>query len=293
MKPAAFEYLAPSSLEEVLALLEQYGDEAKILAGGQSLVATMNFRLAQPAVLIDINGVIELDSIREEEQGLLIGALTRQRAVERSEAVARRCPLLFETMPFIAHPQIRNRGTFGGSLAHADPASELPAVALVLEAEMVARSTNVTREIAAEDFFVGLFETALGDGELLTEVRIPDQAPGTGTAFLEMSRRKGDFALVGVAALVGLSADGRVDRCRIALHSVADRAILAQSAMNALVGTAGDQDALARAAKAAREDITPEGDLHASAAFRSHLTEVLVGRALNQALRRAQEQEVT
>lgn len=291
MKPASFEYLAPTSLDEVLELLEKHGDEAKILAGGQSLVATMNFRLAQPALLVDINNVPALSYIRESDERVEIGALTRQREVERSEIVARRCPLLHQTMPFIAHPQIRNRGTFGGSLAHADPASELPAVALVLETQMVISRQGSERTVAAEDFFTGLFETVLEPHEMLTEVRIPDQPERTGTAFVEMSRRSGDFALVGVAVLVRLDASGTIERCRIGLHSVADRAILARKAMSSLIGEKPDRVTIERAAEvAAREDIDPTGDLHASADYRRHLTRVLVRRALEQASRPGSEE---
>ena len=285
MKPASFEYLAPSSVKEAVSLLSEYGDDAKILAGGQSLVPTMNFRMAQPAVLIDINGIEELSYIRESESGISIGALTRQRDVERSEIVAQRCPLLHQAMPWIAHAAIRNRGTFGGSLAHSDPASELPAVALALEARMVLRGQEGLRVVASEDFFLGLFETAMQPNEMLVETQIPDQPDGTGSAILEMSRRSGDFALVGVAALVQLRPDRSIERCRISLFSVADHAVLASHAMASLVGKVADDNAIRAAAKtAACDDIDPGGDIHASAKYRRHLTEVLVRRALEQAL---------
>ena len=186
MKPAPFEYHAPGSVDEVLALLAEHGDEAKVLAGGQSLVPTMNFRLAQPEVLIDLNRVAELDHLRVEGSELRIGAMTRQRTVERSALVAERAPLLTETLPWIAHPQIRNRGTFGGALAHADPAAELPAVTLALGARFRARRRGAERWIAAGGFFTGLFETALGPDELLVEVALPELGPRTGWAFREV-----------------------------------------------------------------------------------------------------------
>ncbi len=289
MKPAAFEYEAPRSLDEALALLARHGDEAKVLAGGQSLIATMNFRLAQPAMLVDINGITELSYIREASGGLEIGALTRQATVEKSELVASRCALLAEAMPHVAHSQIRNRGTFGGSLAHADSASELPAVALALEAEMVICSESGERTVPAEEFFVGLFETALEPEELLVEVRLPDLPQHTGTAFLELSRRRGDFALVGVAVVLEATPDGTVARSRIVLHSVGETPVLAQAAMTALRGKVPDETNCRNAAEAAADnDIDPLGDLHASAEYRRHLTSVLTRRALLAAASRIQ-----
>src|SRR2546428_2597983 len=210
MKPAPFAYHAPTGLDQALALLAEHGPEAKPLAGGQSLVAAMNFRLAQPAVLVDLNRVAGLDGIAvAPEGGLSLGAMTRQRALERDPLVARQAPLLAEAMPHVAHPQIRNRGTLGGSLAHADPAAELPAVMVALEARIRLRSRKAERWLSAEDFFVGLFATALQPGELLVEVALPPPGPRTGWAFEEVSRRHGDFALVGVAAVVQLNSDGR------------------------------------------------------------------------------------
>ncbi len=286
MKPAPFDYEAPETLEETLELLRQHGDDAKILAGGQSLVPAMNFRLAQPAVLVDVNGVEGLDFIRESDEGLELGALVRQRAAERSPLVSKRCPLLREALPWVAHPQIRNRGTVGGSLAHADPAAELPAVMLALGAKVEVRSSSGARTVAAEDFSQGLFETALEPEEMLTSVRVPSAPPGTGSAFVETSRRSGDFALVGVAVLLRRS-EGVVDHCRIALLSVADQAVLAGGAMARLMGTAATPDDIREAAAiAAADDIDPLGDLHASPAFRRHLAGVLVRRALELALDR-------
>ena len=202
MKPAAFDYHAPESLEEALALLNEYGYEAKLLAGGQSLIPTMNFRLARPAVLIDLNRIKELSYIEKNGSGLRLGAMTRQRALERSELVANHAPLLHETMPFIAHPQIRNRGTIGGNIAHADPASELPAVMWALDGYLKLQSAAGERRVAVQDFFVGMFTTDLEPEEMLTEIEIPAMFPRSGWAFREIARRHGDYALVGVAATV-------------------------------------------------------------------------------------------
>ncbi|HLL82487.1 MAG TPA: FAD binding domain-containing protein, partial [Longimicrobium sp.] len=202
MKPAPFAYHRPDSVEGALALLAEHGYDAKLLAGGQSLVPAMNFRLAAPAVLIDLNRIARLDAIGEAEGGVRIGAMVRQRAAERSALLAERAPLIAETLPYVAHAQIRNRGTMGGSIAHADPAAELPAVMLALGARLLLRGPGGMRTVAADDFFTGLFATALEPEEMLVEIEIPTVAPGTGWAFDEISRRHGDFALAGVGASV-------------------------------------------------------------------------------------------
>jgi carbon-monoxide dehydrogenase medium subunit len=289
MKPAAFDYHRPTSLDEALALFAELGPDAKALAGGQSLVPAMNFRLARPGVLVDLNALGALASIEETaDGGLRIGAMTRQRAVERSPAVARRAPLLAEAMPWIAHPQIRNRGTVGGSLAHADPSAELPAVMLALDARFVARSRGGARTIPASEFFTGILSTALEPTELLAAVEIPARARHSGAAFVEVARRHGDYALVGVAAEVVLDGQGTCSAARIALLSVGDTPVLAGNAMSALVGRKPDATAIDQAARAAAErDIEPPSDIHASAAYRRHLAAVLVGRALRAALLRA------
>lgn len=288
MKPAAFEYAAPADLGEVLDLLAEHGDEAKLLAGGQSLVPAMNFRLARPAVLIDLNGVADLAYLHEEDGELRIGAMTRQRQVERSPLVARRLPLVHETMPWIAHPQIRNRGTFGGSLAHADPAAELPAVALALGARFHLANRGGERWVAADDFFQGLFETARQPDEILLEVGIPAQREGDGWAFEEMARRVGDFAMVGVGVVLQLGHGGKIAAARIALVSVADKPILAPRAAAMLLGEKpSDELFRAAAATCAQEEIDPTDDLHATIAYRRHLTAVLVRRALERAAARA------
>ena len=288
MKPAPFEYFTPATLDEGLALLSEHGGDAKPLAGGQSLIPAMNFRLARPAVLVDLNRIAELAYVRAESGGLAVGAMTRQRAVERSDAVARAAPLLAETMPSIAHPQIRNRGTMGGSIAHADPSAELPAVMLALEARFRAKSPTDERSIAACEFFRGMLETALAPGELLVEITVPPLPASSGTAFLEMARRHGDYALVGVAVVVTLDPRGRCQEAKLSLLSVGAGPVLATEAANLLAGQAPSDD-LVRAAgvAAATRDVDPPSDIHASAAYRRLLTRVLTRRALARAFERA------
>ncbi len=289
MKPAPFKYYAPNTVEAALTHLTQHGYDAKVLAGGQSLIPTMNFRLAQPAVLVDLNPIESLNYIQPgSDGGLRIGAMTRQAQLERSPLVAERAPLLAEAMPHIAHPQIRSRGTIGGSLVHADPAAELPAVSLVLNGRFTLQGPKGQRQLAAEDFFLGLFTTALELDELLVEVALPPMPPRSGWAFVETARRHGDFALAGVAALVTLDNAGQCADARLAFLSVGDGAALAQNAASALRGQTPNADAIAAAAEiAAAKDIDPTGDIHASADFRRHLTKVLTRRALEQAFGRA------
>ncbi len=289
MKPAPFIYHAPTSLDEVLAHLATYGYEASVLAGGQSLVPTMNFRLAQPSVLIDINRIPDLAYLRPaDDGGLRLGAMTRQRAVERSALVAERAPLLHETMPHIAHPPIRNRGTIGGSIAHADPAAELPAVMLALDARFRLRSQKAERWVSARDFFVGMFFTAREPEELLVEIALPPMPPRSGWAFREVARRHGDYALVGVAALVTLDERGQCRQARITLLSVGEGPVEAHEAARLLLGQEPTPEAVRAAAEAAAtRDIDPSGDIHASAAYRRHLARVLVTRVLSQAFERA------
>src|SRR6266702_7076747 len=287
MKPAPFDYFAPATLDEALALLAEHGGDAKPLAGGQSLIPAMNFRLARPAILVDLNRISELAYVRAES-GVAIGAMTRQRVVERSEVVARAAPLLAEALPSIAHPQIRNRGTVGGSLAHADPAAELPAVMLALEARFRARGPRGERWIPAGEFFTGILETALGPDELLLEVAVPKSPARTGYAFAELARRRGDYALVGVAARVTLDRRGRCQAARITLFSVGDGPVLAAAAAAMLDGQETSPEAMRAAADAAAQrDIDPPSDIHASAAYRRRLAAVLTRRALQRAVERA------
>ncbi len=289
MKPAPFTYHAPASLEEALALLSNYGYDAKILAGGQSLIPAMNFRVAQPSVLIDLNRIHALSFIKADDtKHLCLGAMTRQRQIE-GHALIRDCsPLLGETMPHIAHVQIRNRGTIGGSLAHADPAAELPAVMLALEATFCLQSQSGRRWVSAKDFFVGMFATALTAEELLVEINIPPMPPRSGWAFEEVARRHGDYALVGVAASVVLDQNGICQEARIALLSVGDAPVRAEQAARFLLDRKPTKQALAEAASiTAHQDIDPGNDIHASAEFRRHLAGVLTERALMRAVVRA------
>lgn len=289
MKPAPFAYHRPASLEEALAVLAEHGGDAKALAGGQSLIPAMNFRLARPKVLVDLNRIPELAYVKGGEE-LHLGALTRQSVAERDPAVARDAPLLKEAFPHIAHPQIRNRGTIGGSLAHADPAAELPAVMLALEATFQLKSPRATRSISAGEFYTGLFATALAPDELLVDIAIARRPRRTGWAFLEIARRHGDYALAGVAAVVTLDDRGRCHEARIALLSVGDGPVLARKAARALAGENPTPEAIRAAAEAAGgKDIEPPGDIHASPAYRRQLTTVLTRRALERAFQRAVE----
>jgi carbon-monoxide dehydrogenase medium subunit len=289
VKPASFEYHCPGSLDEALALLGEYGSDAKPLAGGQSLIPAMNFRLATPAVLVDLNAIATLAFVTrgEHDETLHIGAMTRQHVLERDPTIALHAPLLAQTLPFVAHPAIRTRGTIGGSLAHADPAAELPAVMLALNARFTLAARDHTRLVPADEFFVGLFSTALAPGELLTEVSVPSLPPRTGSAFQEVSRRHGDFALAGVAAVVSLDDAGRCATARVALLSVGDRPLLAASAASTLIGHPPSADVIGAAAHAvARHDIDPPSDIHASSRYRRHLIEVLTRRTLTEAFSR-------
>jgi len=289
MKPAPFDYYAPTDVAEALALLEQYGDEAKILAGGQSLMPLMNFRLARPRVLIDINRLADLAYISPGANGgLAIGALTRQRAVERSSLVHDRHPLLAAAMPLLGHFQIRNRGTIGGSLVHADPAAELPALSIALEGEFVLHSAQRQRVIPAEAFFLSYLTTAIEPTELLTEIRIPAWKAGTGWAVEEICRREGDFALVGVAVLLHLGAPEVCRDGRLVLFGVGGTPVRMQNAEGMLRGNRLDGRTLTQVARAVSEGLEPDSDLHASAEYRKEVGGVLTRRALEIALGRAQ-----
>lgn len=290
MKPAPFRYFAPKTIDEALALLAEHGWDAKPLAGGQSLVPTMNFRLAQPAVLIDLNGVDELFFLRPQGSGLSIGAMTRQRTLERSPLTAERAPLIAEAMPHIAHPQIRNRGTVGGSLAHADPAAELPALCVTLNARFRLRSRGGERWVDARDFYVGLFATDLQPDELLVEIEIPAMPARTGWAFDEIARQHGNYALAGAAATVTVDEAGRCGQVRLVYLSVGEGPTEAHGAQATLIGEIPSAEAIrAAAAIAAAEDIDPVGDIHASAAYRRHLARVLAERVLRKATERTNE----
>lgn len=287
MKPPRFEYFAPRALDEALALLASRGDGAKILAGGQSLIPLLNFRLAHPEALIDINRLADLAYVRAHDGGVAIGALTRQHAVERSEMVRARAPVVAEACRFIGHLPIRHRGTIGGNLAHADPASELPAVMVALEAELTLARDTGKRTVSADRFFVGPLSTALQSSEMLTEVRVPGLPARTGGAFVEMARRAGDYALVGVAALITLDAAGRCQRARVALCGVGPTPIRARAAEEALAGQAPAGAALDEAASRAATATSPPSDLHGSAEFRRKLARHFTRQAIQTAAERA------
>ncbi len=287
MKPPRFEYFAPRALDEALTLLAGHGDRAKVLAGGQSLIPLLNFRLANPEALVDINRLGDLAYIRANGDGLAIGALTRQHAVERSETVRARAPILAEACRFIGHLPIRHRGTIGGSLAHADPASELPAVMVALEAQLTLAREQARRTVAADQFFVGPLSTAIAPGELLVEVRVPSLPRRTGGAFVEMARRAGDFALVGVAALITLDGSGRCERARIALCGVGPTPVRARAAEDALVGGVPSGAALDEAAGRAAAATSPPSDVHGSADFRRKLARHFTREAIRMAAERA------
>ena len=288
MKPAPFEWYRASSTEEALGLLAEHGQDAKPLAGGQSLIPAMNFRLARPSVLVDLNGVAELSGIAEQPDGVLrFGAMTRQRALERSSAVATRGPLIAEALPWVAHAAIRTRGTVGGSIAHGDPAAELPAVFAALDARYLVQSSGRQRWLSAGAFMTGLFVTALEPGELLVAIEIPPMAPRTGWAFLEMARRHGDFALAGVACTLTLDSAGICEGARIAAFGVGDGPVLSTKAAAVLAGAAPGPKVIGEAAAAVAADVDPSSDIHASAAYRRSLVEVLTNRALTRATERA------
>jgi carbon-monoxide dehydrogenase medium subunit len=284
MKPAPFEWHAPDTVEAALALKSTHGDAARFLAGGQSLVPAMNFRVAQPAILVDLNRIPALDELRFEPDGtLVIGAMCRYRRIERDAEVARRLPLLVEALAEVAHPQIRSRGTLGGNLSHADPASEMPAVMLALDARLVLRRAGGERVLAARDFFLAPLTTALEPDEMLAEIRIPPLPARTGTAFLEVARRRGDYAMMGVAALVSADAEGRCTAARLAFLSAGPTAMAAPRAAATLAGTALEDRALDEAARLAATELDPLGSVQASPAYQRHLAGVLAARALRTA----------
>jgi CO/xanthine dehydrogenase FAD-binding subunit len=287
MKPAPFRYVAARSLEQALALKAELGDEARFLAGGQSLVPTMNFRLTQPAMLIDINPLDELAGVRNGGDRLRIGALTRYRSLERDPMMAVKLPLIAEALPVIAHPQVRNRGTIGGNLAHADPASEMPAIVLTLGGRLHAQSVRGERWIEARDFFVGALTTALESDEMLTEVELPAAAADSGACFLEMSRRRGDFAIIGVACMVRLDAQGECLEARIGLCNAGDGPVYANEASEFLVGKKLGEGEIAETAVLVQSAIDPGGSIHASKDYQRHIAGVLTARALTTANKRA------
>jgi carbon-monoxide dehydrogenase medium subunit len=290
MKPAPFKYIAATSLEHALSLKAEHGDDAKFLAGGQSLMPTINFRLAQPAILIDINGIDGGAGIRPGDAGhSRIGALTRYRTLERDTAFARAFPLIAEALPHIAHPQIRNRGTIGGNLSHADPASELPSIAVALQARFHVRAAKQQRWIEAPDFFVGALTTDLKPDEMLVEIELPLLKPRTGCCFMEIARRRGDFAIVGIAALITLGDRDECTHVRLTFCGVGETPIDASSAADALIGHQLTEQATCDVAASVQAMIDPGGSVHATADYQRHIAGVLTERALQTAYQRARD----
>jgi len=289
MKPAPFKYYAPTTVDEALAHLAEHGWDAKVLAGGQSLIPMMNFRLAQPAVLVDLNNVAELFYIRPgRDGGLLVGAMTRQRQVERDPLATERAPMIHAALPKVAYPQVRNRGTFGGSIAHADPSAELVAASVALSGKFRLRSKRGERWVPADQFFVGLFTTVLEPDELLVEIALPPLPPRSGWSFLEVARRHHDFALVGAAAVASMDSGGRCEQARLVYFSVGDGPVEARQAAGVLQDREPTAEAIAEAAETAGEaDVDPNTDINASAEYRRHLVKVLGRRALTEAFARA------
>jgi CO/xanthine dehydrogenase FAD-binding subunit len=287
VKPPPFEYVAPSELDEAVAVLSEHGDEAKVLAGGQSLMPLLSFRLARPSVLVDLNRVPGLDGLSLDGDELRIGAMTRQREVERLPGLRERCPMIVEAIEQIGHVTIRNRGTVGGSLAHADPAAEWTALALGLDAKLDVVGPGGPRTVAADEFFITYYTTTLAADEVLTQVRLSIPNGSSGSCFLELARRHGDFALVGVGALLSLDGAGAVADARVALIGVGDRALRAVGVEAALRGREPSDAVLAEAAEQVTDGMGGRSDVHASEEYRRHASRVLTRRALATALERA------
>jgi carbon-monoxide dehydrogenase medium subunit/6-hydroxypseudooxynicotine dehydrogenase subunit alpha len=283
VKPSAFEYETPERTDEALELLARDPEETKVLAGGQSLVPLLNFRLARPDRLVDLNGVGELAYLRRDDGALRIGAMTRQATLERSSIVEERWPLLKQAIRLVAHPQIRNRGTVGGSAAHADPAAELPVALTALDATFHIRSARGSRAVPARDFFLQPLMSAIEPGELLVEIETLPMAANSGTAFVEYARRHGDFALGGAAVVLEHEDDGSIGRAAIALLGAGPTPLRASAAEAALVGATVDEASAAEVAALAVEDVRPTGDIHGSAEYRQGLLRSLVRQALLQA----------
>ena len=288
MKPAPFKYIAASSLAHALSVKAEYDDEARFLAGGQSLIPAMNFRLARPAVLIDINGLTDLAGIdRTNRAELRLGALTRYRDLERDSDFLKTYSLFADALPHIAHPQIRNRGTIGGNLSHADPASELPAIAVAMEATMRIKSATGERQMAASEFFVGVLSTDLQAHEMLVEIAFPTPKPRTGACFMEVARRRGDFALVGIAVVMTLDDARRCSTVRLALCGVGETAVDVSKVAFPLIGQPCTTEAIETVAAGVRDAITPSGNVHATPDYQRHIAGVLAMRAIGAADQRA------
>lgn len=288
MKPAAFEYYAPTSVAEALENLDAVGYDGKVLAGGQSLIPAMNFRMARPAALVDLNGISELFYIKSTpENGLAIGTMTRDSVVEHDPIVKERAPLILQAMIHIAHPQIRNRGTFGGNIAHADPAGQLPGVALALDANLKVLKKGGERWVKADAFFMGPFMTVLEPTEMLYEIVLPPLPKRAGTSYQQVSRQKGSSAQAAVNAVVALDDRGRCNYARVVLNCVGETAILSKEAARLLVGQEPKLELFQELGEAVQKEIDPGTDMHGTAEYRRHLVKVLITRALTEAFDRA------
>ncbi len=282
MKLPPVDYESPETVSEAVALLAEHLDDASVLAGGQSLIPLLALRLARPAVLIDINGIAELSGVSAADGWTVIGAMTREYLAEESELVAATVPLLAAALPFIGHEAIRSRGTIGGSLAHSDPAGELPAVARALDAELVVRSQSGERVIPAAEWFEGYFQTSRRPDELLVQVRFPTAKPGTGVSFQEVARRHGDFAIVGLAVSLTLS-DGTISDARLAFAGLSDLPVRATAAEDLLVGERPSAELFDEAARRATDGVSPPADLNGSSEYRKTIAAALVRRGLQAA----------
>lgn len=286
MIPGSFDYYAPGTLHEAIALLRQHGGDAKLLAGGQSLIPAMRFRLALPPVLIDLNSIEGLEYLREDDGHLAIGAMTREVALEESSLVQSRFPILADAARVIADPVVRNRATVGGNIAHADPANDHPAVMLAYNAEVIALGPNGTRAIPIDNFFVDLFENALSDDEILTEIRIPTPGANSGGAYVKMERKVGDYAISAVAVQLTLNGD-TCTSARIGLTNVSPAPMRAKNAEQVLVGQVLTDEVIEAAGRAAAAECDPSPDLRGSAEYKRDITRVLTKRAIRQAMERA------
>ncbi len=288
MKPASFAYYAPTSIDEALDKLDQLGYDGKVLAGGQSLIATMNFRMSQPAALVDLNNITELFYISPtNDGGVKIGTMTRSSKVEHDRLIAEKAPLIFEAMPNVAHPQIRNRGTFGGAIAHADPAGQAPSLVLALEAKLLVKSKQGERWVSADDFFVGPFTTVIEPQEMLVEIQLPQLPAHSGTSYKHVARQSGATSLVGCSTVVSLDNHNRCVSGRIILSCVGETAINAKESMKLLIGQSPSEDLFHAAADMVVKEIDPGSDIHATAEFRRHLAMTLVYHTLKEAFDRA------
>ncbi len=290
MKPVKFDYFAPTSVPQALDTLAELGYDGKVLAGGQSLIAAMNFRMARPAALVDLNGVPELSYIKStSDGGLAIGTMTRVNVIEHDAEVAKRFPLLPEVAKFIAHPAIRRRGTFGGAIAHADPAGQLPSIAIAMNANVLIRGKDKERWVSAPDLILGPFMTVIEPDEMLVEVVLPANPPHTGSNYMQVSRQNGGYAQAAVASIVTLDGE-KVKNVRLVLMGVGEAPILSQKAVEILVGQKPSEEALKAVAEAcATSEIDPATDLHATADYRRTLIRALVVRSLDQSIARAKK----